>query len=342
MNGTLSRHKPSGPRHPSTRVHVQVTSRDFRHELRQDATAGLSAHPRELSPRWFYDDLGSRLFNKITDLPEYYLTRREKEILTARASEIAKLTNAELLVELGSGTSEKTHLLLKAMLASGRLKCFAPFDVSERTLRSAARQIATRYPAIRVNAVVADFERDLDLIPSGATKLIAFLGSTIGNLRPSARVDFYSRLAARMGPDDALLLGTDLVKDIRRLNAAYNDSRGVTAEFNRNILRVLNRELGANFEPSNFEHVARYDYEREWMEMLLRSKCEQTVHSSDLGITLRFARDEEMRTEISAKFRRRGVQAELARAGLSLRHWWTDPHRDYAMSLSVKRSRRSA
>jgi L-histidine N-alpha-methyltransferase len=329
-------HQHKSPHEPSPRVQVQVTTRDFREELRQEASRGLSASPKELSPRWFYDDVGSSLFDKITELPEYYLTRRERQILTSRAGEIAKLTNPELLVELGSGTSEKTRLLLEALLANGNLNWFSPFDLSEQTLRSAATQIAAQYPTINVHAVVGDFERDLDLIPIVPRKLIAFLGSTVGNLRPKARIAFYSRLVDRMGPNDSLLLGTDLAKDVGRLHAAYNDARGITAEFNRNILRVLNRELAANFQPANFDHLSRYDYHHEWIEMILRSNCDQAIRASELGRTFQFARNEEMRTEISAKFRRAGVEAELAAAGLKLTHWWTDPEGDFALSLSVK------
>ena len=303
--------------------------------MRADARAGLSASPKVLPPKWFYDEEGCRLFDEITRLPEYYPTRTERAILARHAGDIAARTSADTLVELGSGTSEKTRLLLDALSAHGSLRRFVPFDVSEPTLRDAASAIQLEYPGVDVHAVVGDFERHLDRLPGGGTRLVAFLGSTIGNLDQDGRARFYRTIAAGLAPDDALLLGTDLVKDPRRLEAAYDDSAGVTAAFNRNVLSVLNRELAADFAPERFAHVARWNPAQEWIEMRLRSQGAQTVRVRELDLQVEFADGEEMRTEISAKFRRERVEAELAGAGLALAAWWTDPDGDFALSLSV-------
>ena len=303
--------------------------------MRADARVGLTASPKVLPPKWFYDEEGCRLFDEITRLPEYYPTRTERAILARHARDIAERTSADTLVELGSGTSEKTRLLLDALSAQGSLRRFVPFDVSEPTLRDAAGAIEGEYPGVDVHAVVGDFERHLDRLPAGGTRLVAFLGSTIGNLDPAGRARFYRRLAAGLAPDDALLLGTDLVKDTTRLVAAYDDDAGVTAAFNRNVLSVLNRELAADFVPERFAHVARWNPEQEWIEMRLRSQGAQTVRVHELDLQVEFADCEEMRTEISAKFRRERVEAELERAGLALVTWWTDPGGDFALSLSI-------
>jgi L-histidine Nalpha-methyltransferase len=303
--------------------------------LRADARAGLTASPKVLPPKWFYDEEGCRLFDEITRLPEYYPTRSERVILARHAGDIAARTSADTLVELGSGTSEKTRLLLEALSAHGSLRRFVPFDVSEPTLRDAASAIEVEYPGVDVHAVVGDFERHLDRLPGGGTRLVAFLGSTIGNLDPDGRARFYRSIAAGLAPDDALLLGTDLIKDPRRLEAAYDDSAGVTAAFNRNVLSVLNRELAADFAPERFAHIARWNPAEEWIEMHLRSQGTQTVRVHELDLRVEFADGEKMRTEISAKFRRERVEAELAAAGLALAAWWTDPAGDFALSLSV-------
>jgi L-histidine N-alpha-methyltransferase len=305
--------------------------------LEADVRAGLTATPKSLPPKWFYDDRGSELFDEITRLPEYYPTRTERSILVEHARDVAELTKADTLVELGSGTSEKTRILLDALRDAGTLDRFVPFDVSEQTLRAAAVAVAREYEGVHVHAVVGDFEHHLELLPGGGTRLVAFLGSTIGNLAPEPRAQFLADVAATLAPGDALLLGTDLVKDADRLVAAYDDAAGVTAEFNRNVLRVLNRELSADFDPDTFDHVARFDTDAEWIEMLLRSTREQTVTIADLSLTVGFAAGEEMRTEISAKFRRAGVERELATAGLELAEWWTDPAGDFALSLSFAR-----
>jgi L-histidine N-alpha-methyltransferase len=306
--------------------------------LRADARAGLGAAPKSLPPKWFYDAQGSALFDKITELPEYYPTRAEREILRARAAGIAAQTGARTLVELGSGSSDKTRLLLDALRASGTLRCYVPVDVSEPALVAAADALAVSYPGLEVRAVVSDFTEDLGLPAdeeAPGPRLVAFLGSTIGNLLPGQRAAFLARLRAGLRAGDSFLLGTDLVKDPATLVAAYDDASGVTAEFDKNVLAVLNAELGADFDLEEFEHVAVWDAQAEWIEMRLRSRTAQMVHLPAIGLTVEFGAGEEMRTEVSAKFRREGVEAELAAAGFELRSWWTDSAGQFGLSLSV-------
>jgi L-histidine N-alpha-methyltransferase len=310
--------------------------------LRADARAGLTATPKALPPKWFYDAQGSALFEKITELPEYYPTRAERAILQAAAADIARLTGAATLVELGSGSSDKTRLLLSALRAAGTLRQYVPVDVSESALTLAGDALAADYPGLAVHAVVADFENYLGVparedagdASAGGPRLIAFLGSTIGNMVPDERAVFLRRVRALMRPGDRFLLGTDLVKDPAVLVAAYDDAAGVTAAFNKNVLAVLNAELGADFDLDAFEHVALWDSEREWIEMRLRAASAQTVRVGGLELTVEFAGGEEMRTEVSAKFHRDGVRAELAAAGLALESWWTDPAGQFGLSLS--------
>ncbi len=303
--------------------------------LRADALAGLTATPKSLPPRWFYDARGSELFDEITRLPEYYPTRAERAVLETHAGEMAAASGAGVLVELGSGTSEKTRLLLTALSRAGTLRRFVPFDVDPSVLATAGAAISAEYPGVAVDAVVGDFTRHLDLLPRSGRRLVAFLGSTIGNLEPEPRAEFLRDLAATLQPGDSFLLGTDLVKDPARLVRAYDDAAGVTAAFNRNVLAVLDRELGADFDPAAFEHVAVWDADAEWIEMRLRSRTDQVVRVPALDLEVPFAAGEEMRTEVSAKFRRERVEAELAGAGLRLTHWWTDPDGDFGVSLST-------
>ncbi len=310
----------------------------MRDALRADVAEGLTSSPKTLPPKWFYDDAGSQLFDEITRLPEYYPTRRERWILEQQAPDVARLSQADTMVELGSGTSEKTRLLLDACLArpGGGFRRFVPFDVSETTLRDAAAAVAVEYPTLEVHAVVGDFEHHLGRLPGGGRRLVAFLGGTIGNLEPKPRAQFLADLSAGLAPGDSLLLGTDLVKDLDRLVAAYDDSAGVTAAFNRNVLAVVNRELAADFVPDRFAHVALFDVDQDWIEMRLRSDRSQQVRVGDLDLVVDFDEGEEMRTEVSAKFRRHGVESELAAAGFALARWWTDPDGDFAVSLSFK------
>lgn len=307
--------------------------------MAEDVRAGLTASPKELSPKYFYDERGSQLFERITELPEYYPTRRERQILNERAAEIlAAAGSPGTLVELGSGSASKTRVLLSAMRAAGRLHTYVPVDISEEITQETARELVEEYPGITVRGLVCDFEIDLERIPNGGeARLMAFLGGTIGNLYPGERREFLTRIAALFGPDDHLLLGTDLVKETARLEAAYDDAAGVTAEFNKNVLAVLNRELGADFDLDGFEHVARYDAREERMDIRLRSLAEQSVQLGDLGLTVEFAAGEEMRTEISTKFTRERLECVYAEAGLELRGWFTDPAGDYALSLARPR-----
>jgi L-histidine N-alpha-methyltransferase len=318
------------------RVDVHLAPDDAARALEADVRAGLTGTPKHLPPKWFYDARGSELFDAITRLPEYYPTRTERSILLEHAGDVASRTRADTLVELGSGTSEKTRVLLDALAKEGALRRFVPFDVSEATLRTSAADIAREYAGIEVHAVVGDFERHLATLPGGGRRVVAFLGSTIGNLEPAARAAFLSELVGTLAPGDALRLGTDLVKDPVRLVAAYDDARGVTAEFNRNVLRVVNRELDADLVPDAFAHVARWDPDAEWIEMRLRALGAQRARIGALGIDVRFDDGEELRTEISAKFRRRRVIDELGDAGLEVVAWWTDPAGDFALSLSVR------
>ncbi|MET9758810.1 L-histidine N(alpha)-methyltransferase [Streptomyces sp. NPDC006372] len=302
--------------------------------LRSDVHRGLTGRPKTLPPKWFYDAHGSDLFEKITELPEYYPTRAEREILLARSGDIAAATRARTLVELGSGSSEKTRHLLDALTD---LRTYVPVDVSESALTQAGQALVAERPGLDVHALIADFTAELTLPETPGPRLVAFLGGTIGNLLPAERAAFLTSVRALLAPGDALLLGTDLVKDEEVLVRAYDDAAGVTAAFNKNVLSVINRELGADFEPAAFDHLARWDAGHEWIEMRLRSRTAQTVKVPALGLAVDFAAGEEMRTEVSAKFRQEGVRAELSAAGLELAHWWTDGAGRFALSLSVAR-----
>ncbi|WP_435223715.1 L-histidine N(alpha)-methyltransferase [Streptomyces sp. Tue6028] len=300
--------------------------------LRADVLHGLTGTPKTLPPKWFYDAHGSELFEKITELPEYYPTRAEREILLARSGEIARASGARTLVELGSGSSEKTRHLLDALPG---LHTYVPVDVSESALTQAGQALAAERPGLGVHALIADFTGSVTLPDTPGPRLVAFLGGTIGNLLPAERAAFLASVRALLSPGDALLLGTDLVKDESVLVAAYDDAAGVTAAFNKNVLSVVNRELEADFDPDAFDHVALWDSEQEWIEMRLRSRAAQTVKIPALDLAVHFARGEELRTEVSAKFREDGVRAELASAGFALTHWWTDAEGRFALSLNV-------
>jgi L-histidine N-alpha-methyltransferase len=291
----------------------------------------LHAEPKELPTVWLYDDRGSQLYERITRLPEYYLPRREGEILVARAAEIATRTRARTLVELGAGTSGNTRLLLDG----GTLEHFVPLDVNERTLRVSAQTIAGAYPRVHVEPVVGDFERDLDALPQGERRLIAFLGSTIGNLHPERRSAFLATLAGELERDDAFLVGLDLVKDVARVEAAYNDSRGVTEAFVRNALTAVNRELGATFDQHSFAYEARWDAEHEWVDIGFRARTAHDVAIPGLELDLHFDEGEPLRIEVSSKFRRARIERELGVAGLRLDAWWTDAHEDFAVARVI-------
>ncbi len=306
-----------------------------RDALIADVRAGLTARPQKtLPPKWFYDDHGSELFDAITRLPEYYPTEREREILRDRSDQIVTASGADTVVELGSGTSDKTRTLLDAFSRAGRLTRFCPFDVSGAMLTLAAEAIAAAYPGVAVHGVVGDFERDLSRIPRGGTRLVLFLGGTIGNLDPEARAKFLTGVAGTLAPGDSLLLGTDLVKGTDRLIAAYDDSAGVTAAFNRNVLTVINRELGADFDLDAWAHEARWNEAEERIEMHLVARRAQTVSIPAADLEVEVVEGESIHTEISSKFRLDGVRRELAGAGFVPAAQWTDEGGDVALSLA--------
>ncbi|MEV6532781.1 L-histidine N(alpha)-methyltransferase [Streptomyces sp. NPDC051639] len=307
--------------------------------LRADVLHGLTCSPKTLPTKWFYDAHGSRLFDKITELPEYYPTRAEREILAARATEIARTTGARTLVELGSGSSEKTRLLLDALPG---LHTYVPVDVSESALTQAGHVLIAERPDLNVHALVADFTAPLALPGTPGPRLLAFLGSTIGNLLPDERAAFLASVRTTLLPGDTLLLGTDLVKDESMLVAAYDDAAGVTAEFNKNVLTVVNRELGADFDLAAFEHVALWDAEHEWIEMRLRAQTEQTVKIPALDLAVDFTAGEDLRTEISTKFREEGVRRELAAAGLALDDWFAGRDGLFGLALATPEPRPAA
>jgi L-histidine N-alpha-methyltransferase len=304
-------------------------------ELRKDVIDGFTAGPKQLRPMWFYDARGSELFEAITRLPEYYPTVAEREILISHAGEIAAATGAGTLVDLGSGSSEKTRLLLAALRAAGTLALYVPVDVSETALLGAVTGLRADHPELAVHAVLADFGVHLGQLPGRGRRLVAILGSTIGNLVPAQRAEFLTHLRSGLAPGDALLVGTDLVKDPAVLVAAYDDSAGVTAQFNLNMLRVLNRELGADFDLADFSHRAHWNAAEEWIEMRLRSRRAHVVRVPGAGLSASFEAGEEILTEISAKFRPERVRAELTTAGFHPTHWWTDRAARFGLSLSV-------
>ena len=314
-------------------IEVHLGPLDSAVALRRDAAAGLTATPKELPPTWLYDDRGCDLFEAITRLPEHYLTRTEWSILAERADEAAALSGADTLIELGAGTSEKTRLLLDALDATGQLRRFVPLDVSEPILTATVGAVADEHPQ---GGVVGDFRRHLATLPTGWRRLIAFLGGTIGNLRPHERAAMLIDVAGTMAAGDSLLLGTDLVKDRSRLLAAYDDAVGVTEAFDKNVLAMLNRELDADMDVDRLDHVAVFDETEEWIEMRLRSRTRQNVRIEALDLTIAFAEGEDLRTEISAKFHPAGVRAELEAAGLRAAALWTDPVGDYAATLAVR------
>ena len=310
--------------------------RDLEAQLRRDALEGLTASSKTMPSKWFYDYTGSMLFDEITRLPEYYLTRSERQILRERAASVVAETEADTVVELGCGLSEKTRVLLDAFGRKGSLQRFVPFDVDGEVLRMAAGELGDRYPELEVQGIVGDFERHLDAVDFPGRSLVIFLGSTIGNLNPAQRGSLLAELARSLKPGDSFLLGVDLVKDTAVIEAAYNDSAGVSAAFNLNMLSVLNGRLGGDFEIDGFEHVARFNHRTEQMEMFLRSRRDQQVCLNEINLQVQFAAGELLHTEISAKFRREKVEAELANAGLEPMRWWTDAGANFALSLSVR------
>ena len=329
--------EPITPAEPVAGAAIRIDSHLDADErtLAEDVLDGLTRPFKELPPKHFYDSRGAQLFDRICELPEYYPTRAERAILTDSAEELSRLTNAAELVELGSGSASKTRVLLDALSAAGTLERYIPVDVTESVVRECAAELTDEYPGLRVHGVIGDLERHLDRVPPAeGPRVVAFLGGTIGNFPPGSRRRVLRKIASLLGPDDHLLLGTDLVKDPEILEAAYDDADGVTAEFNRNLLQVLNRELGADFDPDDFDHVAVFDAEHEWVEMRLRARREHTTMVRDLDLSVHFEAGEEMRTEISAKFTAERLQSDLSAAELELVHWLTDPDELFALTLS--------
>lgn len=298
-----------------------------------DVQHGLRGRPRSLPSKYFYDARGSALFDEITELPEYYPTRTEIEILRACGGDIAERTRAVDLVELGSGSSAKTALLLEPLLAAGSLERYVPIDISESVVRHAAVELVERYPGLRVHAVIGDFERHLGGLPAGDARLVAFLGGTIGNFTREQMNIFIRRVSGLLDQRDRLLIGIDLVKDTDALEAAYNDRAGVTARFNKNILLAVNTNLHGDFLLDAFDHVAFFDVDRSWIEMRLRSRCDQRVRIRSIDLEIDLAAGEEVRTEISRKFTRAGFERETTLAGMSLEEWYTDPRERFALAL---------
>lgn len=318
-------------------VEIHLTDEDLTTALREDVRRGLTAQPKWLPPKWFYDARGSELFEKITELPEYYPTRTERALLERVVGEVARIAGAEVLVELGAGSAAKTRLLLNALTAAGPLKSYVPQDVSVAALRMAAEEVAAEFPGLGVHGVVSDFTATLDNLPGGGRRMVAFLGGTIGNLIPAERAEFLAGIRDVLEPGEQLLLGAGLVIDPAVLVPAYDDAAGVTAEFNRNVLHVLNARLGADFVPEKFAHVALWDAENEWIEMRLEATEAMTVRVPELDLTVDFAKGEQLRTEISAKFRPEVLDSELDAAGFGTEHIWTDPDQRFALVLAERR-----
>jgi L-histidine N-alpha-methyltransferase len=321
------------PVRPDVRLDI-YRGEEWINSFAADVRDGLLADPPSLHPKYFYDAAGSALFDRICELPEYYPTRTEEAILTARGAEIVEAAGATALVELGSGSSLKTEQLLRPLLAAGGEALYVPIDFSEAAVREASVRLVSDHPGLRVHGVIGDFEKHLGGLPESDARLIAFLGGTIGNFEPVRRQHFLRRLCFLMGPADSLLVGVDLVKDVAELEAAYNDSAGVTAEFNRNVLASINRNLGGDFELDAWEHVAFFDAENSWIEMRLRATRAQTVRIAAIDTTLGFAAGDEIRTEISCKFTRAGVTADFARAGLDVLGWYSDERERFALVLA--------
>lgn len=317
-------------------VDVHLADTALLDELRKDVRDGLTADPKWLSPKYFYDALGSELFEQITVLPEYYPTRTERALLEEHALDVAEATGSTMLIELGSGSSEKTKILLSAGVTHGSLETYVPQDVSVTALEGAIEQISHEFPALEVRGIVSDFTDTLHNLPSGQARTIAFLGGTLGNLIPEERREFLGAIAEALDSGEHLLLGVGLVIDPKVLVPAYDDAAGVTAKFNRNVLSVINSRLGGNFDPDAFEHVALWNAEQEWIEMRLRANAPQKVYLADLDLHVHFDAGEDLRTEISAKFRPEGIAEELAAAGFGVDHLWSDADSRFALILARK------
>jgi L-histidine Nalpha-methyltransferase len=315
-------------------IDVHLSPEEVRTQMRADALLGLQGVKKSIPPVWFYDERGSRLFEEITQLPEYYPTRAERALLKAHAPTMAELAKADTLVELGAGACDKTRVLLSALQDAGTLTRYVPFDVSDEFLRSAAQTLSAEYSTVDIHLVIGDFHHHLAEIPTDGRRMVAFLGGTIGNFDPAQRARFLFDLNCTMSSDDSLLLGTDLVKDPARLVAAYDDAAGVTAEFNRNVLHVLNEQLDGNFDPDRFRHVALWNENEHWIEMRLRAEEACEVSLSDANISVRFEEGEDLLTEISAKFTPDRVRAELDQAGFVVEEMWGAEDGEFLLTLA--------
>jgi L-histidine N-alpha-methyltransferase len=315
-------------------IDVHLSPEDVRSQMRTDALKGLQAEQKSIPPVWFYDERGSQLFEEITQLPEYYPTRAERALLERHARAISELAKADTLVELGAGACDKTRVLLAALQETGTLSRYVPFDVSDEFLRAAAATLSREFETVDMHLVIGDFHHHLGEIPRDGRRMIAFLGGTIGNLDPAQRSRFLFDLNCTMSSDDSLLLGTDLVKDRDRLVAAYDDAAGVTADFNRNVLQVLNEQLGGDFDPARFRHVARWNEDDQWIEMRLRAEEATEVSLSGAGISVRFEEGEELLTEISSKFTPMRVEEELSEAGFVVEGMWGAEDGEFLLTLA--------
>jgi L-histidine N-alpha-methyltransferase len=315
-------------------IDVHLSEEVVRAQMRADALRGLQGVEKSIPPVWFYDERGSRLFEEITQLPEYYPTRAERSLLETHARAIAGLAKADTLVELGAGACDKTRVILSALQDTGTLLRYVPFDISDEFLRSAADTLSEEFHGLDLHLVIGDFHQHLAEIPNDGRRMIAFLGGTIGNLDPAQRARFLFDLNCTMSSDDSFLLGTDLVKDRARLVAAYDDGAGVTGEFNRNVLRVLNQQLGANFDPDRFRHVALWNEDEQWIEMRLRAEEAVDVSLADADITIHFEQGEDLLTEISAKFTPSRVEQELVQAGFVIEEMWGASEGEFLLTLA--------
>jgi L-histidine N-alpha-methyltransferase len=315
-------------------IDVHLSPEDARSQMLADALKGLLGDEKSIPPVWFYDERGSRLFEEITQLPEYYPTRAERALLEEHAPSIAALSKADTLVELGAGACEKTRVLLGALQDTGSLSRYVPFDVSDEFLRGAAATLSEEFDSLDIHVVIGDFHHHLAEIPTEGRRMIAFLGGTIGNLNPAQRARFLFDLNCTMSSDDSLLIGTDLVKDRDRLVAAYDDAAGVTADFNRNVLHVLNQQLGGDFDPDLFRHVALWNEDEQWIEMRLRADESNEVSLTEAGITVRFDQGEDMLTEISAKFTPERIEQELVDAGFVVEGMWGAEDGEFLLTLA--------
>jgi len=315
-------------------IDVHLSPEEVQHRMRADAVAGLQSPIKSIPPVWFYDERGSQLFEEITRLPEYYPTRAERQLLENHAGTIAEMSKADTLVELGAGACEKSRILLDAMQHLDLLARYVPFDVSDEFLRDAATTLSKEYESLAIHLVIGDFHEHLAEIPTDGRRLVAFLGGTIGNLNPVQRARFLFDLNCTMSSGDSLLLGTDLVKDRQRLVAAYDDAAGITADFNRNVLHVLNEQLGGDFVPDQFTHVALWNESEHWIEMRLRSDAATQVTLREAGIAVQFDEGEDLLTEISAKFTPERVEEELSAASFVVDDMWGADEGEFLITLA--------